>query len=160
MSTHATTIRHGDESEAPRRGVVAIDNQKGGAIGLESGSSAGEPAIEGSPATQLAQLGRALGHPLRVEILTALLFKDEASPRELAELLGHPLGTVSYHVRYLVTLEMLELERMVPRRGAVQHFYSLKDELRRLLPAAAAVLAEPTVAEGEDAAAARPDIES
>jgi predicted ArsR family transcriptional regulator len=94
-----------------------------------------------------------------VEILTALLFKDEASPRELAELLGHPLGTVSYHVRYLVTLEMLQLERMVPRRGAVQHFYSLKDDLRRLLPAAAAVLAEPAPAE-DDAAASRPDIES
>jgi DNA-binding transcriptional ArsR family regulator len=160
MSTHATTIRDGDEPEIPRQGIVAIDNHyKGGAIGLESGSSAGSQEVAGSPAIQLAQLGRALGHPLRVEILTALLFKDEASPRELAELLGHPLGTVSYHVRYLVTLEMLQLERMVPRRGAVQHFYSLKDELRRLLPAAAAVLAEPTAAEG-DAVATQPDIES
>lgn len=160
MSTHATTIPDGDKPEIPRQGVVAIDNDyKGGAIGLESGSSARSQGIAGSPATQLAQLGRALGHPLRVEILTALLFKDEASPRELAELLGHPLGTVSYHVRYLVTLEMLQLERMVPRRGAVQHFYSLKDELRRLLPAAAAVLAEPAAAD-DAAATSQPDIES
>lgn len=139
---------------------MAIDNSdKGGAIGLESGSMAGGQRVDGSPAIQLAQLGRALGHPLRVEILTALLRMDEASPRELAELLGQPLGTVSYHVRYLVTLDMLQLERMVPRRGAVQHFYSLKGELRRLLPAAAAVLAEPATAE-DDAAASRPDIES
>ncbi|HEY6779571.1 MAG TPA: helix-turn-helix domain-containing protein [Thermoleophilaceae bacterium] len=108
--------------------------------------------MSGSPAAQLAQLGRALGHPLRVEILTALLDRDEASPRELAGELDHPLGTVSYHVRYLVSLEMLELQRMVPRRGAVQHFYSLKDELRRLLPAAAAVLAEPAGDEPERSA--------
>ena len=87
-----------------------------------------------------------------MEILTALLDRDEASPRELAGELGQPLGTVSYHVRYLVSLEMLELQRMVPRRGAVQHFYSLKDELRRLLPAAAAVLAEPVATEPERSA--------
>ncbi len=147
MKRGATTIPSGVGPGLSRFGEVAIDNhEKGGAIGLESGSSAETPEAQGSPAAQLAQLGRALGHPLRVEILTALLYKDEASPRELAGLLGQPLGTVSYHVRYLVTLEMLQLERMVPRRGAVQHFYSLKDELRRLLPAAAAVLAEPAAA--------------
>lgn len=160
MTTIATTIQDGDDPGTPRPRVVAIENQyEGGAIGLESGSSAETPEVEGSPATQLAQLGRALGHPLRVEILTALLFKDEASPRELAGLLGQPLGTVSYHVRYLVTLDMLQLERMVPRRGAVQHFYSLKGELRRLLPAAAAVLAEPEPSEAESAAP-RPELES
>jgi DNA-binding transcriptional ArsR family regulator len=119
----------------------------------ENGSNGGAPSTGGgSPAAQLAQLGRALGHPLRVEILTALLDREESSPRELAGELGEPLGTVSYHVRYLVSLEMLELQRMVPRRGAVQHFYSLKDELRRLLPAAAAVLAEPSTAQSEPAA--------
>ena len=119
----------------------------------QNNSNGGASAAGGSsPAAQLAQLGRALGHPLRVEILTALLDRDEASPRELAVELDQPLGTVSYHVRYLVSLEMLELQRMVPRRGAVQHFYSLKDELRRLLPAAAAVLAEPVAAEAERSA--------
>ena len=54
---------------------------------------------------------------------------------------------------------MLELQRMVPRRGAVQHFYSLKDELRRLLPAAAAVLAEPPPPESERSVG-RPGLES
>lgn len=161
MTRGATTIPSGVGPGISRLGDVAIDNhEKGGAIGLESGSGAETPEAQGSPAAQLAQLGRALGHPLRVEILTALLFKDEASPRELAGLLGQPLGTVSYHVRYLVTLDMLQLERMVPRRGAVQHFYSLKDELRRLLPAAAAVLAEPPVAEDGAARAASPGLET
>ena len=136
-----------------------IDNHDSDGNGLDSGSSPTSVDVHGSPATQLAQLGRALGHPLRVEILTALLQRDEASPRDLAAELDQPLGTVSYHVRYLVSLDMVELQRMVPRRGAVQHFYSLKDELRRLLPAAAAVLAEPPG--GEPArTTARPGLES
>jgi DNA-binding transcriptional ArsR family regulator len=129
--------------------IDSITQQDSPSNGSESARTPRALAESGSPAAQLAQLGRALGHPLRVEILTALLVKDEASPRELAEELEQPLGTVSYHVRYLVSLEMLELQRMVPRRGAVQHFYSLKNELRRLLPAAAAVLAEPVTTESQ-----------
>jgi DNA-binding transcriptional ArsR family regulator len=146
----------GTDQEQRRPLAAGTDHHESDSNGLESASNPLESAstpkdldVGSSPAAQLAQLGRALGHPLRVEILTALLLKEEASPRELAAELGQPLGTVSYHVRYLVSLEMLELQRMVPRRGAVQHFYSLKNELRRLLPAAAAVLAEPAVSEPE-----------
>jgi DNA-binding transcriptional ArsR family regulator len=65
---------------------------------------------------------KALSHPLRMTILTALNEKV-ASPSELADELGEPLGNVSYHVRILADLGCIELVRTTPRRGAVEHHY-------------------------------------
>lgn len=48
---------------------------------------------------------------------------QEASPKELATQLGEKLGNVSYHVRILVRLGLIELVRETPRRGAVEHHY-------------------------------------
>lgn len=68
-------------------------------------------------------LAKALGHPLRTRILSAL--EDRiASPSELAAELGAPLGVVSYHVRRLAALRFLKLVKRVPRRGAVEHYYT------------------------------------
>lgn len=67
---------------------------------------------------------KALAHPLRVRILGALE-RRTASPNELAEELGAPLGNVSYHVRQLASAGLLKLVRETPRRGAVEHYYSL-----------------------------------
>jgi DNA-binding transcriptional ArsR family regulator len=64
----------------------------------------------------------ALGHPLRARILS-VLDGGEASPKELATQLGEKLGNVSYHVRILVRLGLIELVRETPRRGAVEHHY-------------------------------------
>lgn len=64
----------------------------------------------------------ALGHPLRAELLT-LFDQGEASPKELADRLGEKLGNVSYHVRILARLGLIELVRETPRRGAVEHHY-------------------------------------
>ena len=64
----------------------------------------------------------ALGHPLRARIL-AHLDAGEASPKELAAALGEKLGNVSYHVRILARLGLIELVRETPRRGAVEHHY-------------------------------------
>lgn len=64
----------------------------------------------------------ALGHPLRARIL-ALLDEGEASPKEIAGQLGEKLGNVSYHVRILARLGLIELVRETPRRGAVEHHY-------------------------------------
>ncbi len=64
----------------------------------------------------------ALGHPLRARILS-LLDVSEGSPKELAERLGEKLGNVSYHVRILARLGLIELVRETPRRGAVEHHY-------------------------------------
>ncbi len=65
---------------------------------------------------------KALRHPLRVRIL-ALLQERTASPRELAEWLDATLGTVSYHVRTLHDLGLIELVRTTQVRGAIAHHY-------------------------------------
>jgi DNA-binding transcriptional ArsR family regulator len=68
------------------------------------------------------RLVKALAHPLRVQIL-GVLEERVASPSDLAEELGAPLGNVSYHVRTLTELGLLKLVRRRTRRGAVEHYY-------------------------------------
>jgi DNA-binding transcriptional ArsR family regulator len=68
------------------------------------------------------RLVKALAHPLRVQIL-GVLEERVASPSDLAEQLGAPLGNVSYHVRTLADLGLLKLVRRRTRRGAVEHYY-------------------------------------
>jgi DNA-binding transcriptional ArsR family regulator len=65
---------------------------------------------------------KAMSHPLRVRIL-ALLDERRASPVELAEVLEASLGTVSYHVRTLHQLGLIELVDETRVRGAVEHHY-------------------------------------
>ena len=67
-------------------------------------------------------LVRALAHPLRARVL-GILEERRASPRELADELGAPLGTVSYHVRTLAQLKLIKLVKKTPRRGAIEHHY-------------------------------------
>lgn len=71
------------------------------------------------------RLVKALAHPLRVSILTALEHRI-ASPSQLAEELGVPLPNLSYHIRMLVQLDMLKLVKTRPRRGAIEHYYQAK----------------------------------
>jgi DNA-binding transcriptional ArsR family regulator len=67
---------------------------------------------------------KALAHPIRAQILGAL--EDRvASPNQLAGELGVSLGSVSYHVHRLVDLGFLKLVKRVPRRGAIEHYYTL-----------------------------------
>ena len=68
-------------------------------------------------------VAKALAHPLRTRILAALADRT-ASPSELATELDVPLGVLSYHVRRLTALGFLKLVRRVPRRGAVEHYYT------------------------------------
>jgi len=65
---------------------------------------------------------KALSHPLRVRIL-AMLQERTASPVQLAARLHATLGTVSYHVRTLHQLELIELVDQRKVRGAVEHYY-------------------------------------
>jgi DNA-binding transcriptional ArsR family regulator len=65
---------------------------------------------------------KALTHPLRVQILHALEERT-ASPSELADEIGAPLGNVSYHVRQLHALGLIKLVKKTPRRGAIEHHY-------------------------------------
>jgi DNA-binding transcriptional ArsR family regulator len=72
-----------------------------------------------------ARYVKALSHPLRVRIL-GILEEHPASPVELAQILDATLGTISYHVRQLNELDLLELVRETPRRGAIEHHYRAK----------------------------------
>ena len=68
---------------------------------------------------------KAMSHPLRVRIL-AILQERTASPVELAQVLEGTLGTVSYHVRTLHQLGLIELVDETRVRGAVEHHYKAK----------------------------------
>lgn len=68
------------------------------------------------------RLVRALSHPLRVRTL-AILDERTASPLEISRILRADLGLISYHVRTLHRLGLIELVREQPVRGALQRFY-------------------------------------
>jgi len=68
------------------------------------------------------KLVKGLSHPVRVECLTVLA-KRVASPRQLSEILEHDLSNISYHVRVLDELGLVELVAEESVRGAVAHFY-------------------------------------
>jgi DNA-binding transcriptional ArsR family regulator len=75
-------------------------------------------------AEQLARELDGLSHPVRLRAVLAL-DRDTSSPTVLASQLGVPLGTMSYHVRCLAALGLLELVSSRPRRGALEHLYRL-----------------------------------
>jgi hypothetical protein len=68
------------------------------------------------------RLVRAVGHPLRVQILEALTDRV-ASPNLLSEELEAGLSDVAYHTRALDRYGCLELVETAQRRGATEHFY-------------------------------------
>ena len=75
------------------------------------------------------RLVKALAHPVRVQILSSL--EDRvASPSRLADEIGAPLGTVSYHVRILAGLGLIELVDRKQRRGAIEHYYRARGPTR------------------------------
>jgi DNA-binding transcriptional ArsR family regulator len=68
------------------------------------------------------RLVKALGHPLRAQVLS-ILNERTASPVELSKMLGERLTNVSYHVRQLQRYGCIELVEERPVRGANEHFY-------------------------------------
>lgn len=75
------------------------------------------------------RLVKGLAHPLRIAILRVL--EDRvASPSEIAEQIDAPLGNVSYHVRFLARVGLIELAGTEPRRGALEHYYRAAQGVR------------------------------
>jgi DNA-binding transcriptional ArsR family regulator len=69
-----------------------------------------------------AALGAIVAHPVRCRLMA--IFADRvASPNEIAQELGMPVGDVSYHVRTLKDAGMIELVEERPVRGSTEHFY-------------------------------------
>lgn len=75
-------------------------------------------------------LMRALGHPMRQDLLKEMYGRAEISPRELSQRMGAQLTTVSYHVRVLAECEAIKPVRTRPVRGSMQHFYCFAIEAR------------------------------
>ncbi|MEX2447292.1 MAG: helix-turn-helix domain-containing protein [Solirubrobacterales bacterium] len=75
------------------------------------------------------RLARANTHPLRVSILEVLSIDGGRilSPKDLSLELRAPLSTVNYHVVELRHADLLEIVREKQVRGAIEHFYRLKD---------------------------------
>lgn len=73
-------------------------------------------------------LARALSHPLRAQAL-AILVERTASPKEIADELDETLPNVSYHVRALEDLGLIELVEEEPVRGSVAHFYRAEQDI-------------------------------
>jgi DNA-binding transcriptional ArsR family regulator len=71
------------------------------------------------------RLVKALGHPIRVQILEALQ-GHSASPTELARRFRESLGVVSYHINMLVDGDCIEQVRTEPKRGTIEHFYTAR----------------------------------
>lgn len=65
---------------------------------------------------------KALNHPVRVRALT-ILTERIASPKEISEQIDAPLSNVSYHVRVLDELGLIEIMEEESVRGSVAHFY-------------------------------------
>lgn len=67
-------------------------------------------------------LVKALNHPIRVKALT-ILTERIASPKEISEQIDVSLSNVSYHVRVLDELGLVEIMEEESVRGSVAHFY-------------------------------------
>jgi DNA-binding transcriptional ArsR family regulator len=76
----------------------------------------------GAAAPPDARVIKAIGHPLRWQMLEALN-EGEASPAQLARRFGEPVNLVAYHMGILAKSGGVELVRTEPRRGSTEHFY-------------------------------------
>lgn len=85
-------------------------------------------------ALALVDLARGLGHPTRLAVLEEMRTRSTSmSPKELADTLVIPLGSISYHVRTLRALGLVEIVQTVPRRGALEHRYRIAGPAEQLL---------------------------
>lgn len=65
----------------------------------------------------------ALHHPLRREVLSFLQREGRGSTSQIARWLGVPVGNLSYHVRRLEQLGLIEVVESVRRRGALMRVF-------------------------------------
>jgi DNA-binding transcriptional ArsR family regulator len=72
----------------------------------------------------------ASGNRHRLQILHHFLTAGTATPSEIADALGLPLGTAGYHVRFLSRRGIVRLAGRTQRRGASVHHYRLTDRER------------------------------
>jgi DNA-binding transcriptional ArsR family regulator len=67
----------------------------------------------------------AVGHRIRVEIITALHDLDSVSAIELARIVHQPLSTVTHHINELLKSGAIQVKRTEKVRSVEQRFYSV-----------------------------------
>lgn len=67
-------------------------------------------------------VGYALGHRIRVQVLT-ILNEGTYTPDQIAQIIDEPLNKVSHHIRELHDGGSIELAKVEKARNADQHFY-------------------------------------
>jgi DNA-binding transcriptional ArsR family regulator len=67
-------------------------------------------------------LGYALGHRIRVQVLT-ILNEGTYTPDQIAQIIGEPLNKVSHHIRELLDAGSIEIAKVQKVRNADQHYY-------------------------------------
>lgn len=74
-------------------------------------------------------------HPMRVQIVDVMhSYRKPISPTQLARITGGSPGSVSYHVRVLVSAGVVELAEVRRARASVELFYALvRDEQKAQL---------------------------
>lgn len=83
---------------------------------------AARPRVKRADQDLETRMAKALAHPLRSRVLVRLQ-EGPASPNEISQEFGEPLGNVSYHVKTLLQLGCIELVDTAIRRGAIEHYY-------------------------------------
>ena len=99
---------------------MRLQRSAGGTIVTSSTARTDHAAAAAAPPGRA--LAKALSHPLRWQIL-ALLAETTTTPAAIARELGVRIENVSYHVRVLSDLGLIELVRTTPVRGALEHHY-------------------------------------
>jgi DNA-binding transcriptional ArsR family regulator len=72
---------------------------------------------------------RAVAHPVRAQALE-MLAQRPGTPREISLRIGAPLTAVSYHVRMLLQLGLVELVEVAPRGASIEHRYRARARVR------------------------------
>jgi hypothetical protein len=78
----------------------------------------------------------AVAHPDRLRILKLMRDGKARSPKAMAAALELPLGVTAYHVRFMTERDVFVLDRAEPKRGALEHFYTLSNhgmDLKKVL---------------------------
>lgn len=77
-----------------------------------------------------ARIGRILLHSTARAVLEEMARRhpEPVSPKQISLVAFDELANVAYHVRALQRLGLIQAHHTEPRRGAVEHFYTLTEE--------------------------------
>lgn len=77
------------------------------------------------------RIGETLLHETKIVILGIIeTAEGPVSPKEIDEITDIGLSNISYHAKTMLDeFEWLVIAKEIPRRGAMQHYYALADDI-------------------------------